>query len=64
MAVRRPTLLPVELAASAGAAAIVRALGVIKQACAVANKDRGKLDAKLGAPGVFRSVKFTRLPKA
>lgn len=27
--------------------AIVRALGVIKQACAVANKERGKLDAKL-----------------
>ena len=27
--------------------AIVRALGVIKQACAMANKDRGKLDAKL-----------------
>jgi fumarate hydratase class II len=27
--------------------AIVRALGVIKQACAEANKDRGKLDAKI-----------------
>ena len=27
--------------------AIVRALGVIKQACAIANKDRGKLDARL-----------------
>jgi len=27
--------------------AIVRALGVVKQACAEANKDRGKLDAKL-----------------
>ena len=27
--------------------AIVRALGVIKQACAMANKDRGALDAKL-----------------
>jgi len=27
--------------------ALVRALGVIKQACAKANKDRGKLDAKL-----------------
>ena len=27
--------------------AIVRGLGVIKQACAIANKDRGKLDAKL-----------------
>lgn len=27
--------------------AIVRALGVIKQACAMANKDNGKLDAKL-----------------
>ena len=27
--------------------AIVRALGVIKQACAVANKERGKLDPKL-----------------
>ena len=27
--------------------AIVRALGVIKQACAIANKDRGKLDPKL-----------------
>ncbi|MEL6640250.1 MAG: class II fumarate hydratase [Pseudomonadota bacterium] len=27
--------------------AVVRALGVIKQACAQANKDRGKLDAKL-----------------
>ena len=28
--------------------AVVRALGVIKQACAKANMDRGKLDAKLG----------------
>ncbi len=28
--------------------AIVRALGVIKQACAMANKDAGALDAKLG----------------
>jgi len=28
--------------------AIVRALGVIKQACAMANKDSGKLDAKIG----------------
>jgi len=27
--------------------AIVRALGVVKQACAIANKDRGKLDAAL-----------------
>jgi fumarate hydratase class II len=27
--------------------AIVRALGVVKQACAIANKDRGKLDAVL-----------------
>jgi fumarate hydratase class II len=27
--------------------AIVRALGVIKKACAMANKDLGKLDAKL-----------------
>lgn len=28
--------------------AIVRALGVIKQACAMANKESGKLDAKIG----------------
>ena len=28
--------------------AIVRALGVIKQACAMANKETGKLDAKIG----------------
>ena len=27
--------------------AIVRGLGVIKQACAIANKERGKLDATL-----------------
>ena len=27
--------------------AIVRGLGVIKQACAIANKDRGALDSKL-----------------
>lgn len=30
--------------------AIVRALGVIKQACAIANKDRGKLPADLADP--------------
>ncbi|WP_099826347.1 class II fumarate hydratase [Oceaniglobus indicus] len=30
--------------------AIVRALGVIKQACAIANRDRGALDAKLAEP--------------
>jgi fumarate hydratase class II len=30
--------------------AIVRALGVIKRACAEANKANGKLDAKLATP--------------